>query len=110
MRKKLCALRNGKQLSREQGGASGDDDVQENISRERNAVPASGSSALVPMGSALDRALEESKGPSTDEPGVQPVKDVLEHGVKSAPHRLPPVSNPFDPDLFNRRFHAAKSN
>lgn len=31
-------------------------------------------------------------------------------GTKTAPHRLPQVSNPFDPDLFNRRFHAAKSN
>jgi hypothetical protein len=103
------SLRNGKQLSREQGRASGDDDVQGNIRRESNAVPASGSSALAPMNSALDRALEESNGPSTDEPGVLPAKDVREHGVKSAPHRLPPVSNPFDPDLFNRRFHAAKS-
>lgn len=103
------SLRNGKQLSREQGRASGDDDVQENISRDRNAVSASGSFALAPMDSALDRALEESNGPSTDEPGGQPAKDVGEHGVKSAPHRLPPVSNPFDPDLFNRRFHAAKS-
>ena len=62
------------------------------------------------MDSALDRALEESKGSSTDELGVRPAKDVLEHGGKSAPHRLPPVANPFDPDLFNRRFHAAKSN
>jgi hypothetical protein len=61
------------------------------------------------MHSALDRALKESKGPSTAESVVPPVKNVPEHGVKSSPHRLPPVSNPFDPDLFNRRFHAAKS-
>ena len=102
------SLRNGKQLSREQGRESGAD-VQGNVSRERDAVSSSGSSALAPMHSALDRALKESKGPSTAESVVPPVKNVPEHGVKSSPHRLPPVSNPFDPDLFNRRFHAAKS-
>jgi hypothetical protein len=102
------SLRNGKQLSRDQGGASGND-VQEKISRERKAVPPLGSSALAPMHSALDRALETGNDSLTDEPGVPAAKDAPEHSAKSAPHRLPPVSNPFDPELFNRRFHAAKS-
>ena len=100
------SLRNGKQLSRDQlsrdqGGASGDN-AQESISRERNAMPSPGSSALA-------RALEKSIDSSIAEPGLPSKKDASEHGVKSAPHRLPPVSNPFDPELFNRRFHAAKS-
>jgi hypothetical protein len=59
--------------------------------------------------STLERALEHSEGQFASESAVPSGQDVVEHGVKSAPHRLPPVSNPFDPDLFNRRFHAAKS-
>ncbi len=101
------SLRNGKEITWEQGMAA--QNVQRDISRERKAVPSSSIPSLVTMDSALDRALGESIGPSTDEPGVLPAKELPEHGVKSAPHRLPPVSNPFDPDLFNRRFHAAKS-
>ncbi|MAI30131.1 MAG: hypothetical protein CBE00_00080 [Planctomycetaceae bacterium TMED240] len=107
---KLAAesLRNGKQLSRKQGNASLDD-VQTNLSRERMVVPGSGNLKFAPMHSELDKALEQSTDPSTAELVVPPTRDTPEHGVKSAPQRLPPVSNPFDPDLFNRRFHAAKS-
>ena len=54
-------------------------------------------------------ALEQSEGQSAPESVVLPVQAAIDHGAKSGPHRLPPVSNPFDPDLFNRRFHAAKS-
>ena len=41
---------------------------------------------------------------------VVPSPAVEPRGTKATPHRLPQVSNPFDPDLFNRRFHASKSN
>ena len=101
-------LRNGKQLTQEEGRESLDD-VQGNLGRARNAVPSSGISGLAPMNSAIDRGVSESTALSMNEPEVSRAKDLSEHGVKSAPHRLPPVANPFDPDLFNRRFHAAKS-
>lgn len=107
---KLAAnsLRNGQQLTQEER-TSEEDDVQGNISRDRNTVPSSGISEVAPMNSAFGRLLEESTVTSMDAPGVPPAKDLPGHGVKSVPHRLPPVSNPFDPDLFNRRFHAVNS-
>ena len=66
-------------------------------------------SSSAPDVSTLHRALEQSEGQSAPESVVLPVQAAIDHGAKSGPHRLPPVSNPFDPDLFNRRFHAAKS-
>ena len=41
---------------------------------------------------------------------VVPPQALESRRAKATPHRLPQVPNPFDPDLFNRRFHAAKSN
>lgn len=102
------SLRNGQQLSRSTGGAT-EDDVRADLNRERVAVLPLGNSELAPTHPVVDKVLDDSQGTSADEPVVRTRDGVPEQGVKSAPHRLPPVSNPFDPDLFNRRFHAAKS-
>ena len=55
----------------------------------------------------LEKALLQNESQSASEPVVQSAKASFDQGARSTPQRLPPVSNPFDPDLFNRRFHPA---
>lgn len=50
------------------------------------------------------------QGDSDANQAAVPPPVVESRGTPTAPHRLPQVSNPFDPDLFNRRFHASKPN
>lgn len=100
------SVRSGQQVSRSDGGLT-EESVQ--VSHDEEPTSVSGTSPLISMDSALDRALANGNGQSTAEPLAPAVEEMSGPGAKSAPHRLPPVSNPFDPDLFNRRFHAAKS-
>ncbi|MDB4423314.1 hypothetical protein N9276_01905 [Rhodopirellula sp.] len=91
-----ASLRNGQELS-EQKNEESKKIFERNARFDGSAV------------STLDRALEQSEGQSAAAPVGLPAQRALDDGANAAPHRLPPVSNPFDPDLFNRRFHAAKS-
>lgn len=91
-----ASLENGQSMNDEKRGESAGNNQDQD-------------SSSAPDVSTLHRALEQSEGQSAPESVVLPVQAAIDHGAKSGPHRLPPVSNPFDPDLFNRRFHAAKS-
>lgn len=102
------SLRNGQQLPDQPTVGSGGS-FHESHHPDDSAVSFPKHAEIAPNRSALDRALEQSESQSATEPVYLPAQDALDHGAKSAPHRLPPVSNPFDPDLFNRRFHASKS-
>jgi len=88
------------------GNGQAMDDEKQNGSPENQQVQDGANDLGV---SNLERALVQSGGQPASDSLLLPAQDTVEHGVKSAPHRLPPVSNPFDPDLFNRRFHAGNS-
>ena len=56
----------------------------------------------------LDATFAEELGEQLDDPTtIIDLNDVSQSDEQIlAPEQLPQVENPFDPDLFNRRFHA----